>query len=103
MRNGAKINELIRLFRRRSQPVAVQTTTARDRSSPGCAASSPCYLGPRVYWNRLLAVVFLGAALLLLRTGATERAEIPDAGNAVESVFSDDATDPAAHATVEPA
>ena len=55
-----------------------------------------------MYWNRLLAVVFLGAALLLLRTGATERAEIPD-GSAVESIFCDDATVPAPSAKVEPA
>jgi hypothetical protein len=55
-----------------------------------------------VPWNRLLVVVFLGAALLLLRTGATERAEIPDAGGDVESIFVDDATVPAPVATVEP-
>jgi hypothetical protein len=57
---------------------------------------------PEVHWNRLLVVVFVGAALLLLRTGATERAEIPDARSAVESVFSDDATVPAPVATVKP-
>lgn len=51
----------------------------------------------------MLAVVFVGAALLLLRTGAIDRAEIPDAGGAVESVFSDDATVPAPSAYVEPA
>jgi hypothetical protein len=56
-----------------------------------------------VSWNRLFVVVFLGAALLLLRTGATERAEIPDAGGAVESIFVDDATVPAPATTVEPA
>jgi len=48
-------------------------------------------------------VVFAGAALLLLRTGATERAEIPDAGGSAESIVSDDATIPAPIATVEPA
>ena len=52
--------------------------------------------------NRLLVVVFVGAALLLLRTGATERAEIPDARSAVEAVFDDQATVPAPVATVEP-
>ena len=51
----------------------------------------------------MLAVVFLGAALLLLRTGATERAEIPDASGTVELVFCDDATVPAPIAHVEPA
>ena len=56
-----------------------------------------------MYWNRLLVVVFLGVALLLLRTGATERAEIPDAGSTAELVFCDDATVPAPIAHVEPA
>lgn len=51
----------------------------------------------------MFAVVFVAAALLLLRTGAAERAEIPDAGSAVESVFADDATVPAPTANVEPA
>ena len=46
--------------------------------------------------------MFLAAALLLFRTGATERAEIPDAGGAVESIFFDDATVPVPVATVEP-
>ena len=48
-------------------------------------------------------VVFVGAALLLLRTGATERAEIPDTGSIAESIFSDDAVIPEPVVTVEPA
>jgi hypothetical protein len=51
----------------------------------------------------LLVVVFLGVALLLLRTGMTERAELPDGSNVIESVLCDDATVPAPTANVQPA
>jgi hypothetical protein len=46
--------------------------------------------------------MFVGAALLLLRMDPTERAEIPDLGSAIESVFSDADAVPAPLASVEP-
>jgi len=54
----------------------------------------------------LLLVVFvvsLVVALLVLRAGTTERAELPDGSGAIELVFSDDATVPAPILNVQPA
>ncbi len=48
-------------------------------------------------------VVSLVVALLVLRAGTIERAELPDGGSAIELVFSDDATVPAPAANIQPA
>lgn len=48
-------------------------------------------------------IVSLVAALLVLRAGTTERAELPDGGSAIELVFSDDATVSPPSADIQPA
>lgn len=48
-------------------------------------------------------VVSLVVALLVLRAGTTERADLPDGSSAIELVFSDDATVPAPTENIQPA